>query len=585
MSVHLITQEKAGVKYVSIRESYWDPVKRKYSSRTVENFGRLDELIKSSKNENILEKLQAQVASIREKDAKEKEKKLAARINEALKEKGDSTLYADNRTVILGSCVYRQIWKKLNLQRKLRDIQNATDIAFDLPGAIFYMTMARSLMPDSKLAQWTKRNQFLFNAENLKLQHLYRALDCLDKNKDVLTTYLNHQIKTLYDRKVSVVLYDVTTYYFESQNADDLRNFGYSKDCKFNQVQVVMGLLIDDKGIPIDYELYSGNTSEFGTMVPLLKKLKARYKIDKVIVTADRGLNSSENLSKIKELGMDYVIAFRLRSANKEIQEQVLDKNGWTEVTTESIAKLGIQRYKITEETRKIPVLDKKTGEVKSGKLTSNLLINYSAKRARKDAADRQRLIDKAQRYTENPALFKSDLKRGGKSYLKVDADKLAIGLDQERIKKAEAFDGYYGIVYSDSKMEAAEVMSIYHSLWQIEESFRISKSLLEARPCFHWKERRIRGHFLVCFMALVMHRLLEKELEMAGLHLSAERIVESLSEAKLQEQILGEKETYYCKSNTEGDFEAIAEAVGLGKLPSRATAAQVKRALKLKSL
>ncbi len=585
MSVHLITQEKAGVKYVSIRESYWDPVKRKYSSRTVENFGRLDELIKSSKNENILEKLQAQVASIREKDAKEKEKKLAARINEALKEKGNSTLYADNRTVILGSCVYRQIWKKLNLQRKLRDIQNATDIAFDLPGAIFYMTMARSLMPDSKLTQWTKRNQFLFNAENLKLQHLYRALDCLDKNKDVLTTYLNHQIKTLYDRKVSVVLYDVTTYYFESQNADDLRNFGYSKDCKFNQVQVVMGLLIDDKGIPIDYELYSGNTSEFGTMVPLLKKLKARYKIDKVIVTADRGLNSSENLSKIKELGMDYVIAFRLRSANKEIQEQVLDKNGWTEVTSESIAKLGIQRYKITEETRKIPVFDKKTGEVKPGKLTSNLLINYSAKRARKDTVDRQRLIDKAQRYTENPALFKSDLKRGGKSYLKVDADKLAIGLDQERIKKAEAFDGYYGIVYSDSKMEAAEVMSIYHSLWQIEESFRISKSLLEARPCFHWKERRIRGHFLVCFMALVMHRLLEKELEKAGLHLSAERIVESLSEVKLQEQILGEKETYYCKSNTEGDFEAIAEAVGLGKLPSRATAAQVKRALKLKSL
>lgn len=585
MSVALVTQEKAGIKYVSIRESYWDSEKRKYSSRTVENFGRLDELIKSTKNKNILDKLKAQVNSIRERDAKEKEKKLASRINEALAEKGDPSLYADNRTVVLGSCVYRQIWKKLNLQRKLRDIQSGTDIAFDLPGAIFYMTMARSLMPDSKLAQWTKRNQFLFNAEDLKLQHLYRALDCLDKNKDALTTYLNHQIKTLYDRTVSVVLYDVTTYYFESQNADELRNFGYSKDCKFNQVQVVMGLLIDDKGIPIDYELYSGNTSEFGTMVPLLKKLKARYKIDNVIVTADRGLNSSENLSKIKELGMNYVIAFRLRSASKEIQDQVLDKNGWTQVTQESITKLGIQRYKITDETRKIPVTDKKTGEIKSGTLTSKLLINYSAKRARKDAADRQRLIDKAKRYTENPALFKSDLKRGGKSYLKVDSKKLVIGLDQERIEKAAAFDGYYGIVYSDSTMEPAEVMSIYHSLWQIEESFRISKSLLEARPCFHWKERRIRGHFLVCFMALVMHRLLEKELENAGLHLSAERIVDALSEAKLQEQTLGEKETYYCKSNTEGDFEAIAEAVGLKKLPSRATAAQVRHALKLRFL
>lgn len=185
----------------------------------------------------------------------------------------------------------------------------------------------------------------------------------------------------------------------------------------------------------------------------------------------------------------------------------------------------------------------------------------------------------------KNPALFKSDLKRGGKSYLKVNADTLNLQLDAERIKKAAAFDGYYGIVYSDESMTPDEVMSTYHSLWQIEESFRISKSLLKARPCFHWKERRIRGHFLVCFIALVIQRLLEKELEKAGLNLSAERITEALSEARLQELVLGEKEAYYAKSNTEGDFEAIAEALGLGVLPRLATGPQVKAALKLKSL
>ena len=228
---------------------------------------------------------------------------------------------------------------------------------------------------------------------------------------------------------------------------------------------------------------------------------------------------------------------------------------------------------------------DKESGEKKKEPLTSKLLINYSAKRARQDAADRQRLIDKAERYTDNPALLKSDLKRGGKSYLKIDAESFDIRIDEERIEKAAAFDGYYGIVYSDGKMKPAEVMSTYHSLWQIEESFRISKSLLKARPCFHWKERRIRGHFLICFIALVMHRLLEKELEAAGLHLSAERISEALSEASLQELILGGKEIYYGKSNTEGDFEAIAKAVGLGTLPRLATPAQVKSALKLKSL
>lgn len=141
--------------------------------------------------------------------------------------------------------------------------------------------------------------------------------------------------------------------------------------------------------------------------------------------------------------------------------------------------------------------------------------------RADKDAVDRQRLIDKAERYTENPSLFKSDLWLGGKSYLKVNADTLSLRSSADRITKAAAFDGWYGCIDSDESMTPAEVMATYHSLWQIEESFRISKCLLKARPCFHRKEQRIRGHFLVGFMALVTHRLLEKELEKAGLKLS----------------------------------------------------------------
>lgn len=236
------------------------------------------------------------------------------------------------------------------------------------------------------------------------------------------------------------------------------------------------------------------------------KKLKERYVIDKVIVTSDRGLNSRENLRKIKELGMDNVIAFRLRSAGKAIQDQVLDANGWSQMTPQTIAKMGIQRYKITEETRQISVVDNKTVKKKKDPLTSKLLINYLVKRANKDAADRQTLIDKAERYTENPSLFKSDLSLGGRSYLKVNADTLSLRSGAERTEKA-------------------------------------------------------------------------------GLNLSAKRITEALSEARLQELVLGEKETYYAKSNTEGGFEAVAKAVGLGVLPRVATPPQVKSALKLKSV
>lgn len=158
------------------------------------------------------------------------------------------------------------------------------------------MVAARSLIPDSKLGQWSRRNTFLYGGSTLKLSHLYRTIDKLEQHRRELIRYINRQIAKHYDRVVTVALYDVTTYWFESQDADTLRNFGFSKDNKINQVQVVMGLLIDQNGIPIDYEFFPGNTSEYGTMIPILRRLKEEYNLRRVIVTADRGLNSGPNL-------------------------------------------------------------------------------------------------------------------------------------------------------------------------------------------------------------------------------------------------------------------------------------------------
>ena len=217
--------------------------------------------------------------------------------------------------------------------------------------------------------------------------------------------------------------------------------------------------------------------------------------------------------------------------------------------------------------------------------MTSQLLISYSARRARKDRHDRQRLLDKAQRYENNPGLLKSDLRRGGKSFLKISDDPIDVRLDAEKVRQAELFDGYYGIVYSDKTMPVEKVLGIYHSLWQIEESFRISKSILEARPCFHWAERRIRGHFFICFMALVLHRLLEKEIADSGVHLTADAIVDSLRDARLTEYLSPGGQKFYGKSSTKGDFATIAKIVGLGDLPRCATSAEVRKALRIRNL
>lgn len=578
----LVIQKSGNNQYVSFRESFWDKTRKKYSSRTVKNFGRLDLLEKE--NPNIIEELRRQVEELNARKEQDKQAQIQERLSSAVEQSAlGKDLNADNRAVMLGAAPLRQVWNRLNLSRKLHDFQNKSKIQFDLAEAIFYMVAARSLMPDSKLGQWEKRNSFLYGGPRLKLCHLYRALDQLIIRKDELMQYLNRQISKHYARSVSVALYDVTTYWFESQDADTLRNFGFSKDNKVNQVQVVMGLLIDQNGIPIDYELFPGNTNEFGTMIPVLKRLKEQYNIDKVIVTADRGLNSGKNLKAILDLGMEYVIAYRLRNGGQKMHELIESEKGWTYRNGTTLC--DVSKYRISTEERVVRYTDEETQEVKSHKLISNLLINYSARRARKDAHDRQRLMDKAKRYEENPSLLKSDLRRGGKSYLKVDAEKLSAEVDEDRIEANAFFDGYYGISFSNPERTVEEVLAIHHSLWQIEESFRISKSLFEARPCFHWKESRIQAHFLICYLALVIHRLLETTLAEAGEEMTAEQIVAALADAELIEVLMPDGQAVYAKVRTIGGFERICKAVGLGTLPRLAKPADIKRQLKLKEI
>lgn len=578
----LVIQKSGNNQYVSFRESFWDKTRKKYSSRTVKNFGRLDLLEKE--NPNVIEELRWQVDELNARKEQDKQAQIQERLSSAVEQSAlGKDLNADNRAVMLGAAPLRQVWNRLNLSRKLHDFQNKSKIQFDLAEAIFYMVAARSLMPDSKLGQWEKRNSFLYGGPRLKLCHLYRALDQLIIRKDELMQYLNRQISKHYARSVSVALYDVTTYWFESQDADTLRNFGFSKDNKVNQVQVVMGLLIDQNGIPIDYELFPGNTNEFGTMIPVLKRLKEQYNIDKVIVTADRGLNSGKNLKAILDLGMEYVIAYRLRNGGQKMHELIESEKGWTYRNGTTLC--DVSKYRISTEERVVRYTDEETQEVKSHKLISNLLINYSARRARKDAHDRQRLIDKAKRYEENPSLLKSDLRRGGKSYLKVDAEKLSAEVDEDRIEANAFFDGYYGISFSNPERTVEEVLAIHHSLWQIEESFRISKSLFEARPCFHWKESRIQAHFLICYLALVIHRLLETTLAEAGEEMTAEQIVAALADAELIEVLMPDGQAVYAKVRTIGGFERICKAVGLGTLPRLAKPADIKRQLKLKEI
>lgn len=429
-----------------------------------------------------------------------------------------------------GFIVYRKLWQIFGFDSFFDQLKRKhTKLQFDLGSVIFLMIVQHLLSPMSKLSTYEKRSLYLGIPE-MDLNQLYRSLDLLAENKENIENYVFDRNRTLFNMSVDVVFYDVTTFYFESVREDGFRDFGFSKDNKINEVQIVMGLLIDSEGRPIGYELFPGNTLDSKTLERSLEKLKERFNIRQVIIVADRGLNSKSNLSRIKEMGYDYIVASRLKKMPESVIEEVFDSNGYRLLTPEFLARYKEEdeeefRYKVIDYINRYK---DEGGEVKE--LKEKMVITYSKKRALKDKADRERLVEKAKELLKEPARIKASNRRGSKRFILEKGEKEEYCLNEEAIAADEKFDGYYAIQTSLLDLKAEKVLEAYHTLWKIEESFRIMKSTLEVRPIFHWTERRIKGHFVVCFLAFLLERTLEYKLKTNGIMMSPNKIREALN-------------------------------------------------------
>lgn len=427
-----------------------------------------------------------------------------------------------------GYIVYQKIWQEFGLDNLLFHFKEAGKTQFDLSNTCFLMTIQHLLAPQSKLSTYTQQNRYLGLPE-VKLQHLYRSLDLLAESKEVLEEELFFKNRNLFNMQVDAVFYDVTTFSFESVKKDSLRDFGFSKDNKFKEVQVVMGLLIDQEGRPIGYDLFPGNTFEGKTLELALQKLERRFGIRRVIIVADKGINSRINLKKIREKGYDYLFASRIKNLKKEVREEIFK---------DDYQKMGEISYKVISYINKIKEANQ------SYELPENLLITYSPKRAQKDRAERERLITKARLLLANKSYITASNKRGGKKYLR-SWKEVDWVLDEEAIKKDEMFDGYYAIQTSERNLTPQDILKAYHTLWRIEESFRIMKTTLEVRPIFHWTEPRIKGHFVICFLAFLLERTLEFQLKKAHLEVSPQQIRETLNSMNFAEVKIKQKKFY----------------------------------------
>lgn len=450
-------------------------------------------------------------------------------------------------TFNIGYSYLKKIFQKLDIASVLKDKQYSTKIDYSLSKACELLLYSRIINPGSIKHAYEHKNQF-FEPFDLSLDDLYRSLKPLLECKEDIFKTIWDNTKDEYNRDTSTVFYDCTNYYFEIEYDDNdikdingdvikkgLRKRGPEKNHRPDPI-VEMGLLLDSKGFPMSYNLFSGNTSEKETLIPEIKNVKRRHNPGKIIVVADRGLNCSDNMIKLAGIDLDkknrdgYVYGQSVRGADQEFKNWVLNSSDYIidKITDEDGNEI-IFKHKSRIYPKKMYVVRDDKGLTKSGKkkkqsitVDQKQMVYYSQKYADKQKRDRQMVIDKAKDLINNPGSYTRATSYGAAGYvnnIKFDKDSgvvcngLELSLNLEKIKEDEKFDGYYSIVTSEENLSDIELRNIYRGLAKIEETFKITKSEFDARPIHVRLEDHIDAHFLICFIALVIIRILQNDI------------------------------------------------------------------------
>lgn len=458
----------------------------------------------------------------------------------------------------LGYVILKKIYNELNISSVLNKKQSSLNIKYSLDEIMKLLVFSRILYPASKNETYNNKDTF-FEKFDFSLKDLYRSLDYFELLKDDIIKSIWESTKKTYKRDTSITYYDTTNYYFEiSYNDEDLidengnilekgiRKKGPSKEHRKTPI-IGMGLLMDKNGIPLSYDLFPGNESEKLMMRPTLKKTKNKFEINRTIIVADRGQNTSDNTIFIAGKNDDehtnhdgYVYGQSIIGADKEFKTWALEQSEFlNDYIYDDEGKLVTYKEAIKDENGNIlkyenkPVIFKHKSRVyaknvqikKDGKrkityqIYQKQMVYYSKKYADRQKHEREIAIKKAQDLISNPGKYTQATSYGCTKYINnirfnEETGEIPTGLDLslklEKIKEEEKYDGYYSIVTSEKNLTDKEIRDIYKGLWKIEESFKITKSDLETRPIFVWTKEHIEAHFLTCFISLVILRLIE---------------------------------------------------------------------------
>ena len=490
--------------------------------RTIKSFGYLEDQ----------EDPEAFMAKVKEFDAKYRAENVPLRIEAP----GTALMYCEeNRRQNYGYKFLEAVYDLLKINSFIKGYEKSCRFRgkYSLNDIFKFLVLARILHPDSKRASCQIKDGFYGMRTDFTLPDIYRALDHFADFEVDLQRHLNERIKETIGRNLSYAFYDVTNYFFEidfPNGEDDLRKKGVSKEHRTDPI-AAMGLFIDSNGLPISMSIFPGNTSDSLTLQPTMKDIKESYGLGRLVVVADKGLNSSKNIDAIVNNGDGFVFSQILKGKKgRRYNEKLFDKSGWIS------NKEGTYRYKLfTEEYE---------GKDKDGNKeirTRKVLLYWSKTEADMARRKREEKLEKAARFVENNAY---SIKKGVEEYTKEDIIDKETGellentiklrsVDLEKAEKDAMYDGYFCIITSELDYDERKIRQVYGSLWRIEQSFRIMKTDLYARPVFVSKNEHIRAHFLICFVALLIIRIIQYR--MGEKALSAERIARALRAATCQ--------------------------------------------------
>ena len=571
--------KKTGRTYLSMVRTYRVKGAKYPKTETVESFGYLDELQKIHddpiahlekyvEEQNLAEQKEAAEYTIKARKDQQLEKNTSNRRN-------------------YGYIVIMKLYYELGLDGFLMNRQRRqSKIECNTSTIMKMLVISRILSPSSKKKAFEERGRYFDfeNEEAFSLIDVYRALSFFATLEKDVQLLMHDRITKNYGRNLDLVYYDVTNYYFEIDLEDELRKKGVSKEHRPNPI-VQMGLATDADGLPLSYEVFPGNESEKLHLRPMVSELYRKYGCKKVIAVADSAQNTGNNVYYLDDGKQGYIFSQSIRGGSKTLKQYVVDESGYKWLGEEYKWKSRVERREIQVD------FDRNDGTTHKKKVhvDQRQIVFYSEKYAIRSRALREAALKKAAKIIDDPAAYTRAMAHGALKYImNFDVDKDTgeikeaktgkICFDLDVIREEEKYDGYYAIVTNvfdegedRGKFGDAQIIDIYRGLWRVEDSFGITKSELETRPFFLSLNDRIKAHLLICFISLVIVRLIQKR---TAFKHSPEKLIEAMNNVSCSH----EGGNLYLFDYSSDVADDLAEAFGLDFSMLRLTRADIKK-------